>query len=89
MENYNLDDELFGSLDNTLTYLDESSGNNNDGLYKVDLTKAKDKKAGYRAVIRFLPNITPEGKLGSSAVEKISHYVKIKRSEERRVGKEC
>jgi hypothetical protein len=82
MENYNLDDELFGSLDNTLTYLDESSGNNNDGLYKVDLTKAKDKKAGYRAVIRFLPNITLEGKLGSSAVEKISHYVKIKDAKE-------
>lgn len=76
MENYNLDDELFGNLDNTLSYMDENSGNNVDGLYRIDLKKAKDKKIGYRAVVRFLPNVTREGKLGESALTKISHFVK-------------
>lgn len=77
MENYNLDDELFGSLDNTLSYLDENTGNSVDGLYRIDLNKAKDKKIGYRAVVRFLPNVTREGKLGDFALTKISHFVRV------------
>jgi hypothetical protein len=49
----------------------------NDGMYRPKLENAKDKKKGYRAVIRFLPNLTKEGKLGKNAIEKMIHYVKL------------
>src|SRR5690606_16452654 len=35
-----------------------------------------------RSVIRFLPNFTKEGKVGQSAIEKITHYVDIKNVKE-------
>lgn len=76
-------DELFdGSLDSKMDFLNEQKQTNNDGIYRVDLSKAKDKKKGWRSVVRFLPNLTTEGKVGQSAVEKITHYVDIKNPRE-------
>jgi len=76
-------DELFdGSLDSKMDFLNEQTRTNNDGIYRVDLSKAKDKKRGWRSVVRFLPNLTVEGKVGQSAIEKITHYVDIKNPRE-------
>lgn len=76
-------DELFdGGLDSKMDFLNEQKATNNDGIYRVDLSKAKDKKKGWRSVVRFLPNLTKEGKVGQSAVEKITHYVDIKNPRE-------
>ena len=76
-------DQLFdGSLDTKMDFLEEKKTSNNDGIYRVDLTKVKDTKRGYRSVVRFLPNLTEEGKLGQVALEKISHYVEIKEPRE-------
>jgi hypothetical protein len=77
-----LDDLFSGNLDNKMDFLTEQKTSTNDGIYKVDLSKVKDKKKGWRSVVRFLPNLTPEGKLGQSAIEKISHYVDIKQEKE-------
>lgn len=75
--------ELFnGDLESKMDFLNEKSRVNADGIYRVDLTKAKDKKKGYRSVIRFLPNLTKDGKVGQSAIEKITHYVDIKNAKE-------
>ena len=72
-------DELFGGgLDQKMDFLNEQTKINNDGIYRIDLSKCKDKKKGWRSVVRFLPNLTVEGKLGQSAIEKISHYVDLK-----------
>lgn len=72
-------DELFGGgLDEKMDFLNEQTKINNDGIYRIDLSKCKDKKKGWRSVVRFLPNLTVEGKVGQSAIEKISHYVDIK-----------
>jgi len=76
-------DELFdGSLDSKMDFLNEQTRTNNDGIYRVDLSKAKDKKKGWRSVVRFLPNLTVEGKVGQSAIDKITHYVDIKNPRE-------
>lgn len=78
-----LDDLFNGSLDSKMSFLNEgSSQKNNDGIYRVDLSKVKDKKRGWRSVVRLLPNLTQEGKVGESAVEKITHYVDIKNPRE-------
>ena len=77
-----LDDLFSGNLENKMDFLTEQSKTNNDGIYKVDLSKSRDKKKGWRSVVRFLPNLTAEGKLGQSAIEKISHYVDIKQERE-------
>lgn len=78
-----LDDLFNGSLDSKMGFLNEGgSQKNNDGIYRVDLSKVKDKKRGWRSVVRFLPNLTQEGKVGESAVEKITHYVDIKNPKE-------
>jgi len=76
-------DELFnGSLDTKMDFLNEQTKTNNDGIYRVDLSKVKDKKRGWRSVVRFLPNLTKDGKVGQSAIEKITHYVDIKQPRE-------
>jgi len=83
MENYNETDDLFGgSLDSKMDFLNEKKVSNSDGVYRIDLTKVKDKKRGYRSVIRFLPNLTKDGKVGQAAIEKIAHYVNIKDAKE-------
>jgi hypothetical protein len=76
-------DELFGGLDNKMDFLNEqSTTKNTDGIYRIDLSKCKDKKKGYRSVVRFLPNLTKEGKVSQLAIEKITHYVDIKNPKE-------
>ena len=76
-------DDLFnGSLDSKMDFLNEQKAVNNDGIYRVDLSKCKDKKKGWRSVVRFLPNLTNDGKVGQSAIEKITHYVDIKNQKE-------
>jgi len=77
-----MNDDLFGNLDSKMDFLNEQTKTNTDGIYRIDLSKSKDKKKGYRAVVRFLPNLTKEGKVGQSAIEKISHYVNIKNQKE-------
>lgn len=78
-----MDDLFNGGLDSKMDFLNEvKSTNNNDGIYRVDLKLAKDEKKGWKSVVRFLPNLTQEGKIGQSAIEKISHYVDIKSAKE-------
>jgi len=78
-----LDDLFNGGLDSKMDFLNEAkTSNNNDGIYRVDLSKVKDKKRGWRSVVRLLPNLTKEGKVGQSAIEKITHYVDIKQPKE-------
>jgi hypothetical protein len=77
-----LNDDLFGNLDSKMDFLNEQTKTNTDGIYRIDLSKVKDKKKGYRSVVRFLPNLTQEGKVGQLAIEKISHYVDIKSNKE-------
>ena len=79
---HELDDLFSGNLDSKMDFLNEKKTVNADGIYRVDLSKVKDKKKGYRSVIRFLPNLTKEGKVGQSAIEKITHYVDIKNVKE-------
>lgn len=78
-----LDDLFNGGLDSKMDFLnDQKSSASNDGIYRVDLAKCKDKKKGWRSVVRFLPNLTKDGKVGQSAIEKITHYVDIKNPKE-------
>ena len=77
-----LDDLFNGGLDTKMDFLNEQKATNNDGIYRVDLSKCKDKKRGWRSVVRFLPNLTNDGKVGQSAIEKITHYVDIKNQKE-------
>ncbi len=76
-------DDLFsGNLDSKMDFLNEKKQVNADGNYRIDLSKVKDKKKGYRSVVRLLPNLTKEGKVGQAAIEKITHYVDIKNAKE-------
>jgi hypothetical protein len=77
-----LDDLFNGSLDTKMDFLNEQKATNNDGIYRVDLSKVKDKKRGWRSVVRLLPNLTKEGKVSQSAIEKVTHYVDIKQPKE-------
>ncbi len=78
-----LDDLFNGGLDSKMDFLNEAKSNtNNDGIYRVDLSKVKDKKRGWRSVVRLLPNLTKEGKVGQMAIEKITHFVDIKNPRE-------
>ena len=78
MAHTEIDDLFNGNLDSKMDFLNEKKAVNADGIYRIDLTKAKDKKKGYKSIIRFLPNLTKEGKIGQSAITKITHYVDIK-----------
>ena len=82
MANFESDDLFNGSLDSKMDFLNDQKQTNNDGIYRVDLSKAKDKKKGWKSTIRFLPNLTKEGKVGQSALDKITHYVDIKQPKE-------
>ena len=77
-----MDDLFGGNLDSKMDFLNEKKSVNADGIYRIDLTKVKDKKKGYKSVIRFLPNLTKDGKVGQAAIEKIAHYVDIKNQKE-------
>jgi len=77
-----MDDLFSGNLDTKMDFLTEKKAMNADGIYRIDLSKAKDKKKGYRSIVRFLPNLTKDGKVGQAAIEKITHYVDIKNLKE-------
>ena len=77
-----MDDLFGGNLDSKMDFLNEKKSVNADGIYRIDLSKAKDKKKGYKSIVRFLPNLTKEGKVGQAAIEKIAHYVDIKNQKE-------
>ena len=77
-----IDDLFNGSLDTKMDFLNDQKAVNNDGIYRVDLSKVKDKKRGWRSVVRFLPNLTKDGKVGQSAIDKITHFVDIKQPRE-------
>ena len=78
-----IDDLFNGNLDSKMSILnDQKTTTNNDGIYRVDLSKVKDKKRGWRSVVRFLPNLTKDGKVGESAIDKITHFVDIKNPKE-------
>jgi hypothetical protein len=80
---FNDSDDLFnGGLDAKMDFLNEAKTTNNDGIYRVSMALAKDKRKGWRSVVRFLPNLTQDGKIGQSAIEKITHYVDIKNPRE-------
>lgn len=66
------------TLDKKMSFLDDKKAVGKDGIYRVDLSKVSDKKSGYKATIRLLPNFTQEGKIGPSAIEKTTHYVDLK-----------
>ena len=71
------DVDIFDSVDagsETLDFL-ENKGSNLDGIYRPKIT---DKKKGYVATIRFLPNLKKSGGVGPSAIEKHQHYVDFK-----------
>ena len=77
-------DSLFssGGLDNKVDFLNDRASKNADGIYRVSMDLVKDKKKGWRSVVRLLPNINQEGVLGQVAIEKITHYVDIKNNKE-------
>lgn len=69
--------DLFDAIDaqsETLDFL-EKKGGSLDGIYRPKIT---DKKKGYVATIRFLPNLSKDGKVLQSAIEKHQHYVDFK-----------
>ncbi|MBN1214176.1 MAG: hypothetical protein JXA99_01915 [Candidatus Lokiarchaeota archaeon] len=71
-----LEIDLFDSIDaqsDTLDFL-EKKGSALDGIYRPKV----DKKEGYTAIIRFLPNLSKDGKVLQSAIEKHQHYVDLK-----------
>ena len=76
------DDFLFSGMsanDQTMSVFDQKQ-TTMDGIYRPKLDDAKDKKIGYRATMRFLPNLMKNGKIGPSAIEKHVHYVDFKNS---------
>jgi hypothetical protein len=77
-------DSLFsaGGINDKVEFLQERTTKNSDGIYRIDMEKVKDKKKGWKSVIRLLPNLSKEGKVGQSAIEKITHYVDIKNNKE-------
>lgn len=62
--------------DSTMSFLAEKK-RNADGIYRPSLDDAVDKKEGYKATIRFLPNFKKDGTVGISAIEKHLHYAKL------------
>ena len=73
-------DFLFGGAqveDDSMSVFDKKS-KQSDGIYRPSLNDAKDKKQGYKATIRFLPNLLEDGKRGPLAIEKHIHYVDMK-----------
>lgn len=59
-----------------------------DGLYRPDV-KDGDPDKGYVSRIRFLPNFTKAETVGDSAMEKLTHYVKIEGHDELNGALDC
>lgn len=55
----------------------QKKASSSDGLYRPKVEDAKDKKVGYKAVIRFLANLKADKTRGESAIVRNMHYVKL------------
>lgn len=63
--------------DKTMGFLSDES-KPTDGIYRPSLDKATNKREGYTATIRFLPNVIDErGNTGESAITRLMTYVKM------------
>ena len=70
-------EDLFNMpTDQTLDFLNDKK-QGADGIYRIDVKKAKDPKKGYQAKLRLLPNLKDDGTLGPSAIEKRMSYVQV------------
>jgi hypothetical protein len=94
----NVDDELFEVRNSEVAAKHLSNTEKkDDGLLRPKLEDGKDGKR--ELIIRFLPNISKEGKLGPSAIEKHIHYANFKENPELQgyfdclknanIGKDC
>jgi hypothetical protein len=74
-----LSTDLFNmsASDKSMDVFDEKT-KNQDGIYRPNLKDATDKSKGYRARIRFVPNVLENGKGGAPAIEKYIHYADLK-----------
>jgi hypothetical protein len=59
-----------------------------DGLFRPDV-KDGDPERGYIAKFRFLPNFTKDETVGESAIEKLTHYIKIEGHDEVNGALDC
>lgn len=55
----------------------QKKASSSDGLYRPKFEEAKDKKVGYKSVIRFLANLKADKTRGESAIVRNMHYVKL------------
>jgi len=61
----------------TMGFLSDES-KSTDGIYRPSLDKALNKRDGYKAVLRFLPNVIDEkGNTGEAALTRLMTYVKM------------
>lgn len=61
---------------------------NDDGIFRPD-PKDGDPDKGYVATVRFLPNFTKDETVGDSAMEKLTHYIKIEGHDEINGALDC
>lgn len=70
--------DLFNlGMEDGFDFLSEKKARQNDGILRIDPKKAADPKEGVKVRVRFLPNLSKDGKVGELALEKIVNYVKI------------
>jgi len=62
---------------------------NLDGIYRPTLDQATDPREGFKSTIRFLRNLTKDGKIGPAAIEKHIHYVDLPNHSDLRGYYEC
>ena len=67
-----------GGIDEQIAFVDGKEKGNRDGILRIDLAKAKDKKKGYMITLRLLPNITQDNKFGPISITKMTHFINIK-----------
>lgn len=73
---------LFDLGEDTAAYLTERK-KGDDGLYRPSLDKIRgDARKGYQALIRILPNLGKDNKIGQTAMEKHIHYADFKEHQE-------
>jgi len=91
-DDYTDDSFLFDGTDESqqeeLSFLNKEK-RNQDGLYRPSLEQAKDAREGYKATVRFLRNLSREGKIGPAAIEKHIHYVDLPNHSDLRGYYEC
>jgi len=81
-------DETDESQQQELSFLDKEK-RNQDGIYRPTLDQAKDSREGFKSTIRFLRNLTRDGKIGPAAIEKHIHYVDLPNHPDLRGYYEC